>query len=117
MTNKYTFFSIAALNLFASNQLMRQAIVAELGQGVVYTPECPHCHNTVINCHGETGIMQRCPCKSPVKTFNKLNRMHGLLSRLGHKKCRAYLHTMLGGKVRVVSATKKLVLNVSNIER
>jgi transposase-like protein len=38
-------------------------IIKELERRIVMNPECPHCHSTLINRHGNVNNMQRYRCK------------------------------------------------------
>jgi transposase-like protein len=39
-------------------------IVKQLEHRMVDSPECPHCHSSLINRHGKTDNMQRYRCKN-----------------------------------------------------
>jgi transposase-like protein len=80
-----------------------QSINVELEQRMVDTPECPLCHSSLINWHGNAGSMQRYRCKNCLKTFTATTDTP--LARLRHKeKWHDYLQCMISGKVLRESA-------------
>ena len=44
-------------------------LISEFEERMVESPECPHCHSSLINRHGKVNKMQRYRCKNCGKTF------------------------------------------------
>ena len=65
---------------------------------MVDSPECPHCHSSVINRHGKVNKMQRYRCKNCGKTFVATTGTP--LARLRYKELWIdYIRCMLDSKV------------------
>lgn len=78
-------------------------VIRELEQRVVDSPECPHCHSSLINRHGKVNDMQRYRCKNCLKTFVATTGTP--LARLRYKEQWVnYMKCMLDSKVLRVSA-------------
>lgn len=74
------------------------ALISELEQRLVDSPECPHCHSSLINRHGKVNKMQRYRCKNCGKTFVATTSTP--LARLRHKELWLdYMRCMLESKV------------------
>jgi len=74
------------------------SIVKQLEQRMVDSPECPHCHSSLINRHGKTDNMQRYRCKNCNKTFVATTATP--LARLRYKELWIdYIGCMLQSKV------------------
>jgi transposase-like protein len=79
---------------------------------MVDTPECPHCHSSLINRHGKAASMHRYRCKNCLKTFTATTDTP--LARLRHKeKWHDYLQCMINGKVLRESA-KECGINLTS---
>jgi transposase-like protein len=73
-------------------------IVKQLEHRMVDSPECPHCHSSLINRHGKTDNMQRYRCKNCNKTFVATTATP--LARLRYKELwMDYIQCMLHSKV------------------
>ncbi len=78
-------------------------VIRELEQRVTDSPECPHCHSSLINRHGKTNDMQRYRCKNCLKTFVATTGTP--LARLRYKEQWVnYMKCMLDSKVLRVCA-------------
>lgn len=76
---------------------------ALLKQRVTDSPECPHCHSSLINRHGKTNDIQRYLCKNCLKTFAATTGTP--LARLRYKEQWVnYMKCMLDSKVLRVCA-------------
>ena len=51
-------------------------LISELEERMVESPECPHCHSSLINRHGKVSNMQRYGCKNSGKTFVATTALH-----------------------------------------
>jgi len=73
-------------------------IIKQLEHRMVDSPECPHCHSSLINRHGKTDNMQRYRCKNCNKTFVATTATP--LARLRYKELwMDYIQCMLQSKV------------------
>ena len=78
-------------------------IIHDLEQRIVESPECPHCHSSLINRHGKVNDMQRYRCKNCLKTFVATTGTP--LARLRYKEQWShYMRCMLDSKVLRVCA-------------
>jgi len=80
-------------------------LIQQIEQRLVDSPECPHCHSTLINRHGKTGDTQRYRCKNCLKTF--VATTNTPMARLRHKeKWDQYFHCMTDSLVLRESAKR-----------
>ncbi|MEZ9835547.1 IS1595 family transposase, partial [Vibrio breoganii] len=78
-------------------------IIHDLEQRIIESPECPHCHSSLINRHGKGNGMQRYRCKNCLKTFVATTGTP--LARLRYKEqWLHYMQCMLDSKVLRVCA-------------
>ena len=73
-------------------------LISEFEERMVESPECPHCHSSLINRHGKVNKMQRYRCKNCGKTFVATTGTP--LARLRYKELwMDYIRCMLDSKV------------------